>query len=268
MTTMTNNSFSFSRPSRPAYLDGLFGTTQSQAKDHRPRTPSLSRSHHSSDSMSSLATSRTNSKDYSTPTHSREYSTKPLPSLPRKLSPAPEEETTHSKFDWDDDEPKVRKQPSRPRLKIRTPSLPLLSKRSQPKLQQTRPNSGSSIIPAPLQPRPVSPKQHERKDSGPPSCAVLPNKPLPALPMYAQVQPQPRELKSFRCYYFAARHCQYWVMGGKHGDACEMCCVSHLPQRPFLILNTDKSTASWTFRLTMTPQSESLHCIAAFEAFV
>ena len=34
------------------------------------------------------------------------------------------------------------------------------------------------------------------------------------------------QLHCHRCYYFAARHCNGWVMGGTHGDACEQCLVS------------------------------------------
>ena len=33
-----------------------------------------------------------------------------------------------------------------------------------------------------------------------------------------------------RCYYFAARNCNGWVMGGSSGDACETCLVSLVHQ--------------------------------------
>lgn len=36
-----------------------------------------------------------------------------------------------------------------------------------------------------------------------------------------------QELKCHRCYYFAARNCNGWTMGGSHGDACEQCLVGH-----------------------------------------
>lgn len=47
------------------------------------------------------------------------------------------------------------------------------------------------------------------------------DKPLPAPP----VEPA-KEMSCHRCYYFAARNCNGWVMGGTHGDACEQCLVS------------------------------------------
>ena len=48
------------------------------------------------------------------------------------------------------------------------------------------------------------------------------DKPLPVLPVQTA-----QEVACHRCYYFAARNCKGWVMGGTHGDACEQCLVGH-----------------------------------------
>nr|POE54528.1 hypothetical protein CFP56_41466 [Quercus suber] len=45
-----------------------------------------------------------------------------------------------------------------------------------------------------------------------------PGKPLPQEPTLPA-----QELSCHRCYYFAARNCNGWVMGGDHGDSCETC---------------------------------------------
>ena len=49
---------------------------------------------------------------------------------------------------------------------------------------------------------------------------------LPPLPA-----PPAKEITCHRCYYFAARHCNGWVMDGSHGDACEQCLVRFQPYR-------------------------------------
>jgi hypothetical protein len=41
-----------------------------------------------------------------------------------------------------------------------------------------------------------------------------------------QVAPPTQELSCGRCYYFTARNCNGYVLGGEAGDACEGCLVS------------------------------------------
>ena len=52
------------------------------------------------------------------------------------------------------------------------------------------------------------------------------SKPLPPVP-----SPTREELPCQPCYYFAARNCNGYVMGGSHGDACENCAVRQSPCR-------------------------------------
>lgn len=191
-----SNHFSFSRPGRPAYLDGLYNPqhsssqSQSHSLSHHPRTPSLTRSHRSTESVS---TSRTNSiidsyGDIYAPT--------------RPLTP-----TFEDHIDAEDAKSLISVTKSlKPRLKLRAPVF----KRS---------NSARQAIDG--SPLADSPTLGSHKIHGS-------NKSLPALPTYAQqqqVQPKQEELKCQRCYYFAARHCNGWVMGGSHGDACDSCLV-------------------------------------------
>nr|POE87810.1 hypothetical protein CFP56_11039 [Quercus suber] len=51
----------------------------------------------------------------------------------------------------------------------------------------------------------------------------LQQKPLPGKPLPQEPALPAQELTCQRCYYFAARNCNGWVMGGDHGDACETC---------------------------------------------
>ncbi len=71
------------------------------------------------------------------------------------------------------------------------------------------------------------------------------SKPLPGPP------PAPPEgLSSQPCYYFHARNCNGYVLGGSHGDACETCAVSCIQQQRNIL--TNKYAASWLLRSTMT----------------
>ena len=198
-----SNQFSFSRPGRPAYLDGLYSSQQpqshssshSQSFPHHPRTPSLTRSHRSNESVS---TSRTNSIIDS-------YGDSYAPTRP--LTPAFEEQ-----IDAEDAKSLIQVTRSlKPRLKLRAPVF----------RRTNSPRPASDGSPCADSPTLGSHKMHGS------------NKSLPALPTYAQQQKHQQEAKSpgqelscQRCYYFAARHCNGWVMGGSHGDACESCLVS------------------------------------------
>lgn len=59
-----------------------------------------------------------------------------------------------------------------------------------------------------------------------------------------------QELSCHRCYYFAARNCNGWVMGGSHGDACESCAVSRSTTTLFMTM-TDSPPASRFPGITM-----------------
>lgn len=193
---------------RPAYLDGLFAPSQSV--DHRPRTPSLSRSLYSStesiNAMSNLDTQQNLNHT-------------------RPLTPACEEELEEANSSGDDSKSVLSLSLARslkPRLRLRNFSL---HRRSDPTLQRSnssRPTSGDSSSSK------ISPKAatffHGKRHSNP---THAPNKPLPALPTQeTQSTAQTQELTCHRCYYFAARNCKGWTMGGSSNDACEACLVS------------------------------------------
>ena len=94
---------------------------------------------------------------------------------------------------------------------------------------------------------PTSPKRPMRKPSLPklttafsqpraPNAHMYSAKPLPATPYSAKppstpFTPMPKvdELRCQPCYYYAARHCNGYVFGGSHGDACENCLVRCTP---------------------------------------
>lgn len=204
-STDMSSQFSFSRPGRPAYLDGVYNSQQPSASSqqshtyaYHPRTPSLTRSHRSTESVS---TSRTNSIIES-------YGDTFAPTRP--LSPAFEEQ-----IDAEDAKSLISVTRSlKPRLKLRAP---VFRRTTSP-----RPASDGS----PCADSPTLGSSHKMYGT---------NKSLPALPTYAQQQQQQTQAKSpaqelscQRCYYFAARHCNGWVMGGSHGDACESCLVSRV----------------------------------------
>jgi hypothetical protein len=182
---------------RPAYLDGLFSP---QAVDHRPRTPSLSRSLYSStESINAMSNLDTQQNFNHT----------------RPLTPACEEEPEEGNSSGDDSKSVLSLSLARSlkiRLRLRNFSL---HRRSDP----TSGGSSSSKI---------SPKAatffHGKRHSNP---THAPNKPLPALPTQdTQSAAQTQELTCYRCYYFAARNCKGWTMGGSSNDACETCLVS------------------------------------------
>jgi hypothetical protein len=192
--------------SRPAYLDGLFSPKQS-VQDYRPRTPSLTRSSYSS--TESINASMASLDNQQTLNHTR------------PLTPANEEE--HEDNSSGDDSKSVLSlsltRSLKPRLRLRNFSL---HRRSDPQLQRTsssRPTSGDSTGKT----SPTVANFFHKRHSNPTT------KPLPPLPTQVTQQPaQSQELNCHRCYYFAARNCKGWTMGGAAEEACEACLVSFI----------------------------------------
>lgn len=183
--------------SRPAYLDGLFSPKQSM-HDYRPRTPSLTMSSYSSSESINASMSSLNNQQALNHT--------------RPLTPACEDELEgHSSGDDTKSVLSLSLSKSlKPRLRLRKFSL---HRRSDPSLQRSnssRPTSGDSTT--------KTGGFFHKRHSNPTT------KPLPALPAQA-IPPavQTQELNCHRCYYFAARNCKGWTMGGSSNDACETC---------------------------------------------
>lgn len=182
---------------RPAYLDNLFRDQSPPL----PKTPSL-RSANSSISFNSF-----NSNPPS--------DVRTIQPIPRPLSPAFEEDQS--------DRISLRslKIGFSPRLKMRG----MFNRRTYPQSQQVQePMDHSSHRPTPsissqASRRPSLPKLQTALSSPTRKVHSLSTKTLPPPPP----PPMPEELKCQPCYYFAARHCQGYVMGGSHGDACEGC---------------------------------------------
>ena len=200
---------------RPAYLDNLFR----DASHSLNKTPSL-RSAHSSVSSSA------SSSDFRAL-----HSTRPL-------SPAYEEEAD------DDDRSSIRslKLQFSPRRSFKN----LLHRRTYPQVKEmvdvefpskpsphstnasmshdrrpstrgaSNPSSRRPSLPK-LQTSSSSPRLHAQ-------AQMYASKPLPAAPSL-----KAEELRCQPCYYFAARHCNGYVLGGGHGDACENCLVRTSP---------------------------------------
>lgn len=195
------------RPSRPAYLDGLFSPKQSVSQDYRPRTPSLTRSTYSS--TESINASMSSCDTQQTFNHTR------------PLTPACEEEY-EGNSSGDDNKSVLSLSLTRslkPRLRLRNFSL---HRRSEPQLQRngssSRPTSGDSTGKTSPNVANFFQKRHSNPTTKPLPAAV----PAQAAPVQAQTQ----ELNCHRCYYFAARNCKGWTMGGAANDACEACLVS------------------------------------------
>lgn len=93
--------------------------------------------------------------------------------------------------------------------------------------------------PLPAVPQPAPPglrKQPSlmRKTSAPLPQQTIPQQTIPErmsskrIPSKGEpVQVSTQELSCQRCYYFTARNCNGYVMGGDAGDACEGCLVCH-----------------------------------------
>lgn len=193
------------RASRPAYLDGLFSPKQS-VQECRSRTPSLTRSFYSL--TKSINTSMSTLDNQEALNHTR------------PLTPAYEEE-----LEADSSGDGCRSVLSlflsrshKPRFRLGNFSL---HRRSEPQLQRgssSRPTSGYST--GKISPNVANFFQGKRYSN--PTT-----KPLQPLPAHAILPPvQFQELTCHRCYYFAARNCKGWTMGGSFNDACETCLVS------------------------------------------
>ena len=180
---------------RPAYLDNLF-------RDNPPRLPKSPSLRSANSSISFNSTSPIDAR--MAQTHSR------------PLSPAFEEDS--------DDRMSVRSLSRHlsPRRRIRD----ILNRRTYPQVQETLdypPSRPTPSLSNPSSRRPSLPKLQTTFSSPPRKGYAIASKPLPAIP-----QPKAEELKCQRCYYFVARNCNGYVMGGSHGDACETCAVSEL----------------------------------------
>ncbi|KXT09810.1 hypothetical protein AC579_10510 [Pseudocercospora musae] len=90
---------------------------------------------------------------------------------------------------------------------LRRPSLPKIQTSFPP------PRAVSTYAKRPL---PAVPAQ------APPAATAAPQ-PKPQPTRKVERQPSTGELSCQRCYYFAARNCNGYVLGGEAGDACEMC---------------------------------------------
>lgn len=130
----------------------------------------------------------------------------------------------------------------------RRPSLPkALSNLPPPQAINTYATRPLPAVPQPS-PAPVLRKRPSlmRKQSAP-----LPSLPTPErtsskrAPSKDKAQISTKELSCQRCYYFTARNCNGYVMGGEAGDACDGCLVSHPTSTilPHLLLIT--ITAIW-----------------------
>lgn len=178
---------------RPAYLDNLFRDSPLPL----PTSPSL---HSSTSSISCSSTTSGIDLRLNKP-------------LPRPLSPAFE--------DIAEDRGSVRslRLNLSPRFKFRN----ILNRRTYPTESDTSGPPSSTISPTPSRPasrRPSLPKLNTSFPTTTRRDKPLPYKPLPTAPASSA-----HELPCHRCYYFAARNCNGYVMGGSHGDACEQCLV-------------------------------------------
>lgn len=79
-------------------------------------------------------------------------------------------------------------------------------------------------------PTPRRPSLPRLQTSFPPprGASTYAKKPLPAVPRPVAQAPTAQELSCQRCYYYTARNCHGWVLGGLHGDACDTCLVCTL----------------------------------------
>lgn len=89
--------------------------------------------------------------------------------------------------------------------------------------------------PLPAVPQPASLQKRPslmHKASAPlPTSTVPERKSSKRRPSAEKAQPRvsKQELSCQRCYYFTARNCNGYVLGGESGDACEGCLVRHFP---------------------------------------
>lgn len=194
---------------RPAYLD-VFNSPRESCQGYHPRY------HPQSSDLTDLTYSSTESKDVSV---LRLDSTAMNPIRP--LTPVCEGEAERTKSGDDPTSilPVAVSNSLKSRFRLRNFSL---QRRSYPKLSRrdsSRSTSGDSTSKAG---NVASILQGERY-----SKSTV--KPLP--PLHTRALPPPvetMELGCYRCYYFAARNCKGWTMGGSSNDACETCLASGL----------------------------------------
>lgn len=183
------------RKARPAYLDNVF--------HDRLRTPSLSSSHRSADSVSSSTNSQADSR----------YDAGSKYQHLRMMTPALE-----------DDEDRSSLRSFAMSFTFKKPKWRLLSKlhrRTHTATESTVDFQSGNDYSASRKPS-ISQLHgfHGRQNS---SALQLSSR--CCTPTLLE---SPLELSSRRCYYSIARNCSGWVIGGGHGDACETCQVSEL----------------------------------------
>ncbi|KAF2159360.1 hypothetical protein M409DRAFT_60940 [Zasmidium cellare ATCC 36951] len=233
---------SLPRPSavgtRPAYLDNLFRDA--------PTTPSI----HSSTSSISCASTASN------------YDLRSAYHASRPLTPAVEEDKSDS-FSVRSKKSFLtprrfklgsilhrRTYPQSDDLEFSRPSTGRPTPQSEPSSPPPPPssppsaNDSNASTPVPATGRRPSLPKIQTNFPPPRAISTYAKKPLPAVPGQQAPQPQPKpevarpklkrqqssisgaELNCQRCYYYAARNCNGWVMGGEPGDPCEMCLQS------------------------------------------
>ncbi|KAK3075750.1 hypothetical protein LTR53_000688 [Teratosphaeriaceae sp. CCFEE 6253] len=171
---------------RPAYLDNLF----------RDAPPLPSPGIHSANSSISVASSTGSDLRLNKP-------------LPRPLTPALEDADDRASIRSFSSRFTVRSIFNRRTYPSRKDSVPLASRPTTPLHSYSHPGSR----------RPSLPRLTTSFSSSSLKLGLVEReKPLPAAPAYVA-----QELGCHRCYYFAARNCNGWVMGGSHGDSCEQC---------------------------------------------
>lgn len=233
---------SLPRPSavgtRPAYLDNLFRDA--------PTTPSI---HSSTSSISCGSTAST-------------YDLRSAYHTSRPLSPAVEEDKSDT-FSVRSKKSFLtprrfklgsmlhrRTYPQSDDVEISRPSTGRPAPQSEPSSPPPPPSSPPSANDTTVSTTPRRPSLPKIQTNFPPPRAIstYAKKPLPAVPGQQPKPPAPAEatrpklqrqqsnasgaeLNCQRCYYYAARNCNGWVMGGEPGDPCEMCLVRlHLQQ--------------------------------------
>lgn len=174
------------------------------------------------------------------------YSSAPLPPLPTSRGHSPHSSvSTSSSVSSNDSRPSPKQYHTRPltpaceetinddRISIRSRKSSFTSRiaarnpfnrRTYPQIKEHFRSSSRSTTPkqssSPTSRRPSLPKIQTSFSNPSMKGFAEKEKPLPVAPQQVAM-----ELQCHRCYYYAARNCNGWVMGGTTSDACEQCLV-------------------------------------------